>query len=160
MKFLYVCTHNACRSILFEAITRDLANGAIEVASAGSQPRGEVHQQTLRQLEKRGYPTDNLHSKGFEDVAGFNPDAVITVCDHAAKEPCPVWLGPAIKTHWGLPDPTGQSSKAKMEDMFNEVIITIERRVKHLLAELELDRQTPQLAELLKHIGEDNHGLV
>lgn len=160
MKILFLCTHNACRSILCEAIARDLANGRIEVASAGSKPSGEVHRQTLRHLEKRSYPTANLHSKGFDDVADFKPDAVITVCDQAAKESCPIWLGSAIKAHWGLPDPTRQLSATKMEEMFGEVIITIERRIKRLLTEPDLNLPNPKLDGLLKRIGEDNHGIV
>lgn len=89
MKILFLCTHNACRSVLSEVISRHLANGQLEVASAGSQPSGKVHPETLRHLQDRGYSTDNLHSKGFDDLADFKPDAVITVCDRAAKEPCP-----------------------------------------------------------------------
>lgn len=160
MKILFLCTHNACRSILCEAIGRDLANGRFEVASAGSKPSGEVHRQTLRHLEKRSYPTANLHSKGFDDVADFKPDAVITVCDQAAQESCPIWLGSAIKAHWGLPDPTRQLSATKMDKMFREVIITIERRIKQLLTEPDLNLPSPELGEILKRIGEDNHGIV
>ncbi len=160
MKTLFLCTHNACRSILCEAIARALASVQIDVASAGSEPSGEVHQQTLQHLQKRNYPTTNLHSKGFDDVADFKPDAVITVCDQAAKESCPVWLGSAIKVHWGLPDPTRQSSALKMEELFDEVIITIERRIKLLLAEPNLNLPRPKLYELLARIGKDNHELV
>ena len=161
MKILYLCTHNACRSILCEAITRDLAKGQIEVASAGSYAAGEVHPQTLKHLDKWGYSTSNLHSKSFDDVADFAPDSVITVCDQAAKESCPIWLGSAVKAHWGLPDPTRlSSSTTKMDKMFDEVIITIEHWIEHLLAEPNLDLPPPQLAGLLKSIGEKIHGIV
>lgn len=119
-----------------------------------------MHQETLRHLEKRGYPTANLQSKGFDDLADFKPDAVITVCDQADKESCPVWLGSAAKAHWGLPDPTRLSSATKMDEMFGEVIVTIERRISRLLAEPDLDVPASQLTALLKLIGEDNHGIV
>jgi len=102
----------------------------------------------------------NLHSKGFDDVTDFKPDAVITVCDQAAKESCPIWLGSAIKAHWGLPDPTRLSSATQMEEMFGEVIIAVERRIKQLLAEPDLNLPNPKMEELLKRIGEDNHGIV
>lgn len=160
MKILFVCTHNACRSVLCEAITRDLANGRIEVASAGSQPSGEIHRQTLWHLENGGYSTAKLHSKGFDEVADFRPDAVITVCDQAAQEACPVWVGSTVKAHWGLPDPTRLSSATEMAEMFAEVILTIERRIERLLAEPALDLPAAQLSELLKRIGEDDHGTV
>ncbi len=160
MKILFLCTHNACRSVLSEVICRSLAGDRIEVASAGSQPSGRVHPQTLRQLDQRGLPTANLYSKGFDDVANFHPDAVITVCDRAAKESCPAWLGSAIKVHWGLPDPTRESSSIKMDEMFGQVIVRIEERIQRLLAEPDLDLPAAQIAERLQRIGEDNHGSV
>ena len=161
MKLLYLCTHNACRSILCEVITRDLAGDQIEAASAGSHPAGKVHPQTLIHLEKRGYPTANLQSKGFAEVAGFTPDVLITVCDQAAQEPCPVWLGSTVKAHWGLPDPTrSSSSAATMETTFDAVTTTIVERIQRLLTQTNSSMSPAQLANLLNRIGEEHHGLV
>ncbi|MCS5565695.1 MAG: hypothetical protein NZ729_05360 [Methylococcales bacterium] len=80
MKNLFVCTHNACRSILAEAITRHLSRGRFEVASAGSSPAGQVHSLTLQFLGAHGYSSQGLSSKDCEAVSGFLPDVVITVC--------------------------------------------------------------------------------
>ncbi|WOJ92130.1 arsenate reductase ArsC [Congregibacter variabilis] len=160
MKILFLCTHNACRSVLSEAILRDRAKGLIEVASAGSEPSGNVHPQTLRQLQERGYSIDSLHSKGFDDLAAFKPDAVVTVCDRAAQESCPVWLDSAIKVHWGLPDPTRESSAQKMDELFGKVILTIEQRTRQLLAEYEVNTSKEAFAKLLQRIRDDHNAAV
>jgi len=106
MKILYVCTHNRCRSILCEAITRQLATAGVTVASAGSQPAGRVHPLSLQFLREAGVPTAGLHSKSWVEMENYAPDLVITVCDSAAQESCPLWLGSAMKLHWGLADPS------------------------------------------------------
>ena len=89
-------------------------------------------------------------------MAAFKPDAVITVCDRAAKEPCPLWLGSAVKAHWGLPDPTRESSAGKMDELFGEVILTIEQRTRQLLTEYEANTSSEQFAQLLQRTGDDN----
>ena len=161
MKILFLCTHNACRSILSEVITRNLAGDQIEVSSAGSHPAGEVHPQTLLHLKRRGYPTAHLTSKGLDAVADFAPDAVITVCDQAAQESCPVWLGSAVKAHWGLADPTRVASSATaMDSVFDIVMATIEARTQRLLAEMDQCMSRTQFTGLLQRIGEENHGSI
>ncbi|MEM1432987.1 MAG: arsenate reductase ArsC [Pseudomonadota bacterium] len=130
MRLLFLCTHNACRSILCEAIFRARAAGRISVASAGSARRGTVHPLTLEQLARRGYSVDGLASKPMEALRSFAPAAVVTVCDSAAQEACPVWLGDVERVHWGLPDPTRAGlSQAQREATFDAVIATIEQRV-------------------------------
>lgn len=142
MKILYVCTHNRCRSILSEAITNHLSNGRIEACSAGSHPAGEVHPLSLKYLEELGFPTEGLQSQSWDEFEKEQPDIVITVCDSAANETCPVWLGDAINIHWGLPDPSKlQGSEAELREAFFQVIRTIELRVKQLLS-LELENKT------------------
>ena len=106
MKLLYVCTHNACRSILAEVLTRATLNDRVQVRSAGSSPGGQVHPLTLRYLEEHGYSTAGLASESLGAMREFDPDIVVTVCDSAAGEACPVWLAPAARVHWGLPDPS------------------------------------------------------
>lgn len=151
MKFLFICTHNACRSILAEAITRRLAGGRIEVASAGSQPAGRIHPSTLAYLQATDFPTGDLRSKGFDDLTGFRPDVVITVCDSAASESCPVWLtDDAITVHWGLPDPSHmQGTDAERMAAFGSVAGTIDARVSALLAEPFETMDRPALEQLL-----------
>ncbi|WP_317928978.1 arsenate reductase ArsC [Halioxenophilus sp. WMMB6] len=134
MKILFVCTHNRCRSILCEAITNQLAKDQITAFSAGSEPSGEVHPLTIRTLSERGYSTDALRSQSWNEFTTLVPDVVITVCDSAANEPCPIWLGTAIKLHWGLPDPSRlEGDEHAVKHAFNQVIDTIEKRTQKLM---------------------------
>lgn len=153
MNLLFICTHNACRSILSEAITRDIAHGRIQVASAGSSPAGRVHPLTLEYLSLHGYDTDGLSSKSIDDVRSFAPDVVVTVCDSAARESCPSWLGKAIKVYWGLPDPS-QNNVVDKAVAFAEVIGKIEQRIRHLMEQPFETMDAGQLAALLEAIGE------
>ena len=136
MKLLFVCTHNACRSILAEVITRSLGGDRIQVLSAGSNPSGRIHPLTLQYLRTSGYSTEGLSSKGYDEVESFNPDVVITVCDRAANESCPIWLGEAVKGHWGLPDPSHlDGSEQECAAVFDSVAATIKTRIEALLAQ-------------------------
>ncbi len=135
MKILYVCTHNRCRSILSEAITNAKSEGKFKAFSAGSQPAGEVHPLSLKYLAERGYPTNGLKSQSWDDFETIKPDIVITVCDSAANETCPVWFGDTITLHWGLTDPSKlRGSDAAIQQAFFDVINTIEQRIEQLLA--------------------------
>ncbi|KXI27397.1 arsenate reductase ArsC [Paraglaciecola hydrolytica] len=106
MKILYICTHNRCRSILSEAITTHLSEGLIEAKSAGSQPVGEVHPLSIKYLSEAGISVEGLQSQSWDEFEDFAPDVVVTVCDSAAGESCPVWFGNSIKVHWSLSDPS------------------------------------------------------
>lgn len=133
MKILFVCTHNRCRSILCEALANHLGGGRLRAFSAGSQPAGEVHPQTLGNLKARGVPTSGLHSKSWDEFADEPLDAVITVCNSAASEACPLWPGDAVTVHWGLPDPSRTSGpQAAIDAAFDQVINVIERRIGRL----------------------------
>ena len=133
MKILFICTHNRCRSILAEAITRKIAQDKINVQSAGSAPAGEVHELTLENLKRHGYDTSGLQSQSWDDLGDFEPDVCITVCDNAAKEACPMWLGDAIKIHWGLTDPTSDNiAEENRQNSFDTVIKTLEKRIEEL----------------------------
>ncbi|WP_233080811.1 arsenate reductase ArsC [Rheinheimera soli] len=139
MNILFLCTHNSCRSILAEAITRHLVvqqgdNSAVMVASAGSSPRGFVHPLTLQYLSQWSVDTKNLQSKSWDHLTDFNPDLVITVCDQAAGESCPVWFGRAVKGHWGLPDPTRAGlSPAQIDSEFNLLFDVLIKRCEALI---------------------------
>src|SRR5690606_32832369 len=106
LKLLFICTHNRCRSILAEAIGRHVGGDLLQVASAGSEPAGKVHPLTLEALARHGITDSGLHSKSWDALSGYQPDFVITVCDRAAAEACPLWLGLATRVHWGLQDPS------------------------------------------------------
>ena len=157
MKLLFVCTHNACRSILGEVIASQLGGSRIEAASAGSNPAGRVHPLTLQYLNERGYRIDGLSSKGFDDVQSFNPDVVITVCDRAANESCPLWLGTAVKGHWGLPDPSHcEGTEQERTAAFDAVATKLNSRIEALLAEPFEELDAAQLAVLLNAIAEQH----
>jgi arsenate reductase len=139
MKLLFICTHNRCRSILGEAIANHEGKGLILAASAGSQPSGQVHPLTVEYLHKYGFSTTGLHSKSWDALADFEPDYVITVCDSAARESCPLWLGKATKAHWGLADPSrlAEDSREHQDQAFGRIIHTIASRIAKITALLE-----------------------
>ena len=139
LKILYICTHNRCRSILSEAITNQLGRGKIVAKSAGSQPVGEVHPLSIKYLDEAGIDTNGLSSQSWDEFEAFAPDVVITVCDSAAAETCPLWFGNGAKVHWALQDPSKMSgSEAQIADAFRATIDEITQRVQALLA-LDID---------------------
>ena len=151
MKLLFVCTHNACRSILAEVITRQLLGDQVVVRSAGSNPAGRIHPLTLRFLEDKGYKTKELASQSFDDVRDFDPDIVITVCDRAAAEACPAWLGPAARVHWGLPDPSHSEGDEQAKLLAFEAVMQILASRLTALEELDLASLQPyELAETMQ----------
>lgn len=104
MNVLFLCTGNSCRSILGEATFNHLAPSGWHAMSAGSKPTGYVHPRSLALLAREGVATDGYHSKSWENLP-TTPDIVITVCGSAAGETCPAYLGPVVRTHWGVEDP-------------------------------------------------------
>lgn len=104
MNVLFLCTGNSCRSILGEATFNHLAPSGWHAMSAGSKPTGYVHPRSLALLAREGIATDSYHSKSWENLP-TTPDIVITVCGSAAGETCPAYLGPVVRTHWGVEDP-------------------------------------------------------
>lgn len=156
LNILYICTHNRCRSALSEAITNQLGNGLLLAKSAGSQPAGEVHPLTLKYLTQADYDIAGLTSNSWEDadyMGNFKPDVVITVCDNAAGESCPLWLGATPKLHWGLTDPSKETTdESKTAANFQQTIAAIEQRVTKLLvvAQLPSEQRLKALTELIQ----------
>ena len=108
LNILILCTGNSCRSILGEVLFNELGDGRVQACSAGSQPAGAVNPRAIEKLAAEGHAVVGLASKSWDTFSG--PDApaldiVITVCDSAAGETCPVWSGGPITVHWGIPDP-------------------------------------------------------
>lgn len=129
MKVLFMCTANSCRSVLSEALFNHLAPEGFEAVSSGSFPKGQVLPRSLSTLKAAGISTEGLYSKGNDAFEGSPPDIVITVCDKAAGEACPVYFGPAIKSHWGLEDPSDvQDDEEKIDAAFQATLETIETR--------------------------------
>ena len=154
MKVLFMCTHNSCRSILSEALFNHLAPEGIQAVSSGSFPSGRVNQRALQTLEAAGIPTAGLSSKASDEFEGSPPDIVITVCDRAAGEACPIFFGPALKAHWGLADPSeATGSESQISAAFETTLAKIRERVAAFL-ELPLKTMSPeQLKAELNRIG-------
>ncbi len=155
VKLLFLCTHNRCRSILAEAIATEVGGELLQAASAGSEPAGEVHSLTLRSLERHGIPAQGLRSKAVKDLENFDPDFVITVCDKAAAEPCPLWLGKTRPFHWSLSDPSAQASdEAEREKAFDQTIATLTARLRWLRAGVEQGLNHQGLVMLISALAE------
>jgi arsenate reductase len=153
-RILFLCTHNRCRSILAEAIFNQTADDRIIAVSAGSEPQGEVHPQTLAQLERRGFATQGLASKPWDAHEADPPDVVVTVCDQAAGESCPLWLGDTPKVHWGLPDPT-RAPAAQQEALFDAVIDSLVERAESLNKRFPAEDDPAALAAVLEDIARE-----
>jgi len=130
-----MCTANSCRSILSEAMFNHLAPAGFAAVSAGSFPKGQVLPRSLTTLQQAGISIAGLSSKGNDAFAGNPPDIVITVCDKAAGEACPLYFGPALKAHWGLEDPSDVvGDEAAMDAAFRATLARIEQRCRAFLA--------------------------
>lgn len=156
MKILFVCTHNACRSVLAEVIARELGEGRLQSASAGSAPAGRIHPLTLDYLTARGVATQDLRSQGMDEFESFAPDVVITVCDRAAGDACPLWLGDTAKAHWGLPDPSHtEGGPAAIAAAFDSVAELLTRRISRLLDEPLESLSAEQLQTLAARVADE-----
>src|SRR5471032_3178298 len=144
MNVLILCSGNSCRSILGEATFNHLAPAGWHAVSAGSQPTGQVHPRSLALLRREGIATDGYHSKSWDALA-LTPDILITVCASAAGETCPAYLGPVLRTHWGVDDPAhATGTDAEIDAAFDKTYRTLRIRIEAFLAlplnELKHDR--------------------
>jgi len=130
---LFLCTGNSARSVLAEVYLNSAPGGRFRAHSAGSHPKGQVHSLTIETLRHAGLPTENLRSKSWDEFAkpgAPKMDFVITVCDSAAGEVCPIWPGQPIAAHWSFPDPAAfQGSEEEARAVFREVFRQIRTRV-------------------------------
>lgn len=135
---LFLCTGNSARSQMAEALANSLGRTRLRAFSAGRHPKGEVHPVALQVMHAAGLSTEGLRSKGWDDFSG--PDApemdlVITVCDRAAGEQCPVWPGHPLTAHWSVPDPASATGTAEqIQKAFTNVLHVLQQRISLLLA--------------------------
>ncbi|MCH8622795.1 arsenate reductase ArsC [Undibacterium sp. TS12] len=155
MNILFLCTGNSCRSILAEATFNHLAPAGWRAMSAGSQPTGQVHPRSLALLDREGIATDGYFSKSWDHLP-VTPDIVITVCASAAGETCPAYLGPVLRTHWGVEDPAhATGTDTEIDAAFMKAYLVLRTRIEAMLAlplaTLAQDRQ--QFKQALDQIG-------
>lgn len=152
---LFLCTGNSARSILAEALlNRDGAN-RYRAYSAGSQPKGVPHPAALALLGELGFPTEGLRSKSWEEFSSVDApsmDMIITVCDSAAGETCPIWPGHPTTAHWGIEDPAAVEGEGQRQ-AFVDAMTYLKRRIDLLLALPDEEMEPTQWRDEVRDIG-------
>ena len=145
---LFLCTGNSARSILAEVLLNDLGEGRYRAYSAGSQPAGRVNPGAIDKLQRQGHSIAGLESKSWDAFSGADAvsfDLVVTVCDNAAGESCPIWNGSPLTVHWGIPDPAAViESEAAVREAFDRAYARLKARIEPMLELDELDAATLQ----------------
>jgi arsenate reductase len=135
---LVLCTGNSARSIVGEALFNTMGAGRFKAFSAGSHPTGVVNPFAIEKVEELGYPTDTLRSKSWDEFVqpgAPQMDFIVTVCDKAAGEMCPLWPGQPVTAHWGFPDPAAvEGSDEVKRAAFANTVRQIRNRVQLFLS--------------------------
>ncbi len=156
-KVLFLCTGNSARSIIAEALLNHIGAGRFKAYSAGSHPKGAVHPPALELLADKGLPDSGLRSKSWDEFArpgAPRVDFVITVCDNAAREVCPVWPGHPLTAHWGIADPAAVGgTSGEQRQAFAVACDRLARRVVRLVNLPLAEFDTPSLKRMLAEIG-------
>ena len=135
-RILVLCTGNSCRSIMAEARFRELGGERVAVQSAGSQPAGTINPRTIQVLDEAGLDHGWARSKSMNEFLDREFDHVLTVCDDAA-EACPVFPGPAVRTHWSIPDPArATGTDEEILAVYRTTLADLRRRITAFLATL------------------------
>jgi arsenate reductase len=154
---LFLCTHNSARSIMAEALLNDIGKGRFRAFSAGSHPGTAPNPIALETLARQHLPTKSLRSKAWDEFAADGApmmDFVITVCDQAAGEICPVWPGRPVKAHWGVEDPSlFRGSDEEKRHRFSQVAGTLKRRIELLVSLPLATLERLALEKRVKDIG-------
>ena len=130
---LFLCTGNSARSIMAEGIMNAMGAPRFTAYSAGSHPSGKVRPEALRQLEAAHIPITGFRSKSWDEFS--TPEApkldfIFTVCDNAANETCPVWIGQPMTAHWGIPDPAAVTgTEEDIQKAFRDAFFLLDRRI-------------------------------
>lgn len=134
---LFLCTGNSARSIMAEVMLNHLGRGRFSAYSAGSHPSGRVNPFSIETMKGFGLPVERLRSKSWDEFAapGAPPiDFIITVCDNAAGEACPIWPGKPVTAHWGVNDPAAvEGSDEQKRAAFRDAATILRRRIERLL---------------------------
>ena len=137
-RVLFLCTGNSARSIIAEALMNKLGGSRFQAYSAGSMPNGSVKPQALRFAESLGFSPTEFRSKSWDEFAHAGApkfDFILTVCDNAAGEVCPIWPGQPMTAHWGIPDPAAvQGTDIEKKAAFNQAFKSMDRRIKLFLS--------------------------
>lgn len=153
-RILFICTGNSCRSQMAEAVLRHLGGDRFEAFSAGSSPAGFVHALAIETLMAMKVPIDNFVSKSWNEFSDRRMDVVITVCDAAAGEACPVWPGNPIRAHWSLPDPVYHPGDDDERRRFARAVgERIAAKIAGLIA-MDWSKPRAELEQALTHLGE------
>jgi len=162
---LFLCTGNTSRSIMAEALLATMGRGRFKTFSAGSQPSGKVNSFAVEQVKKTGYDISSLRSKSWDEFAAEGAphmDFIITVCDQAAGEVCPLWPGHPSSAHWGFYDPAAvegsdDTKRAAFEQVFKQIKYRLEAFLKVRLEQLDDDAISIELRKVgeidVAHIG-------
>jgi arsenate reductase (thioredoxin) len=157
LKVLVLCTGNSCRSVMGEALVTALGEGRFLGFSAGSHPIGRINAGALETLARHGLPTEGYSSKSMDAFEQQSIDILISVCDSAGQEPCPVFLGPAVRAHWGVEDPGHvEGTPETIRHAFDATFDLLKRRVEAMVALPEtILASKVALTEALESIGRE-----
>lgn len=157
-KVLFLCTGNSARSILAEAILNRVGKGRFKAFSAGSQPKDEPNPYALELLRSLGYGLSSYRSKSWEefssDLDGKKMHHIITVCDNAAGEACPIWPGKPASGHWGIPDPAAAiGSEKDIQLAFLTAYAQLSDRIGRFVSMPIEEMKKKEIRELMEEIG-------
>jgi arsenate reductase len=153
VRVLFVCTGNAARSQMAEALLGHLGAGRFVAASAGSHPANRVSPLAVETLREHGIAWEERHPKPISDVEEEPWDVVITVCDHA-REHCPVFYGARVVAHWGMPDPATVADETARRAAFRDTFAILRRRLERFVALPFDETDDPTLAAAIERVGD------
>ncbi|MEJ2795521.1 arsenate reductase ArsC [Iodobacter sp. LRB] len=157
---LFLCTANSARSVMSEGWLNILGKGRFKAFSAGSHPSGQINPHAITLLNGIGYDTSTLRSKSWEEFEAADAphmDIVITVCDNAKGEVCPIWPGHPLTAHWGYEDPHGETEEEKLAS-FRKVFLQIKQRISLLVSLPDEKLASLALKDVVRDIGESKPG--
>ena len=141
-----------------EAVANHVGQGRITAFSAGSSPQSQVHPLSLHFLSEQGIDTQGLSSQSWHEFSELEPDAILTLCDSAAAEACPVWFDSSVQVHWGLSDPSGgELPEQDRAEKFEATIDILQRRIMAIMADDTSELRGEALHNKLNEIASQIH---